>query len=166
MTTRMQATASIVPTATPALNPGLFVIGEGLAAGVRTTVVVGVVAAEVIVGLPELGKRVAVSGEAATEGDEKDGLVTLLLKVVDCDLTADVLGFADEKEPGPAVSLLLDEPALMEEHCPANAQNWSVAQHIDPHSSSPELTSQTSVGEKFEYAVSLVGDESSSVEDD
>ena len=122
-------------------------IGEVLAAGVGTAIVVGVVAGEEIVGSPELGERVDVSGVAATEGDEKDVLVTLLLKVVDRDLTADVLVLADAIELVSIVSLLLRELSLLAEHCPVNAQNWPLEQHIDPHRISPESTSQTSVGD-------------------
>ena len=147
MTRRTKATATVAPTETPALKPVLFVMGKLVAAGVGTTVVVGVVAVEGIVGLPELGKRVVVPGVASMEGDDKDVLVTLLLKAVYCDLMADVLVFVDAMELVLTVSLLLRELWLVAEQCPANAQDWPLTQHIDPHNPSPESASQTSVGD-------------------
>ena len=47
---------------------------------------------------------------------------------------------------GVPVPLLLSVVTLVVEHCPANAQYWSLAQHIDPQNVSPRLLLQAIEG--------------------
>ena len=156
-------------TETPTLNfEVLVMLGDGAEEGV-TSVGIVVAAVEDLLVLRvegEVTEDEVTEDEVTEDGVTEDGVTEdevtedTAAKEADSEVAIDVdivaVGMELEElvpaalamlsNVGVLVLLLLSIVTLVAEHCPSNAQYWSVAQHVDPQNVCPRLLSQINEG--------------------